>query len=130
MRVMQAAEARGQERERRLEAHGVLGERGLLHLHVDGVAVERGCERHAIFEVGGVSAVASRVDVIHVGGAHRALGIWAGGSAGLRQRRAEIEIARLIAGRVRIREIAREQLRCADRESSVRPHVHRDRHPG
>src|SRR4051794_9039241 len=46
----EAAEPVVQERERCLEAHRVFREVGLLHLHVDGVAVEGGSHRHSVLE--------------------------------------------------------------------------------
>src|SRR5262245_11805284 len=49
----QAAELRLQKSERGLEADRVLSKRGLLHLHVDGVAIERRGERRSVFEIGG-----------------------------------------------------------------------------
>src|SRR6187401_2115310 len=48
----QAAKLGVEECERRLVTHGVLGERGLFDLRVDGVAVERRRERRAVLEVG------------------------------------------------------------------------------
>src|SRR6187402_2507537 len=48
----QTAEFGVEESERRLVTHGVLGERGLLDLRVDGVAIERGREWRAVLEIG------------------------------------------------------------------------------
>src|SRR5689334_14256882 len=52
----QVAELGVQEGQSRLKVHRVLRELRLLHLHVDGVAVEGGSERYAILQVGGLSA--------------------------------------------------------------------------
>src|SRR6186713_1347484 len=87
-----------EERERRLVTHGVLGERGLLDLRVDGVAVERRRERRAVLEVRAAGGFGRRraADMAALRRGHgRAHGLVAGGAChGL----AEVDVARLIAG--------------------------------
>src|SRR6185312_12023886 len=115
------AEAVVEESERRLEAHGVLRELALLHLRVDGVAVERGGEGNAVSQEllrrdtagsgfgGGAGRGAAGGDVARAGG-HRRERAAAIGSRG-RERRPEVDVACQITRSVGVREVGGEHLR-------------------
>src|SRR6185312_10886453 len=100
----QRAELRADERESRLVSHGVLGARRLLELPVDGVAVERGRPRLAVLQFRGRPAVSGRsTDVTCLG--RREMHAAAALATRRSERALEIDIARAIARRIRIREI-------------------------
>src|SRR5882672_878797 len=109
-RGQQAAKLVVEDGERRLVTHRVFGELGLLDLRVDGVAVERRRERRAVFEVRVRRSVrgSGAADVSGIRRGERyARGLL---TRRARQRLAEIDVARLVSGRVGIREVPGDQL--------------------
>src|SRR6185312_6430196 len=83
-----------------------------LHLRVDRVAIERGCERDAVFEelLGGEAAAGGGA----ARDALRARGHWREGAAGRacgRERRPKIDVTRLIPWGIGIGEVGGEHLR-------------------
>src|SRR5215472_19258243 len=87
----QVPELAREEAERRLVAHAVVGERRLLQLHIDGIAVERGGERYAVLQLRSRARTGGGTCHMRtVGGAERQrLGARASGGAG--QHGAEVD---------------------------------------
>src|SRR5262245_58787677 len=116
----EAAALRLQEGQRGLEPHCVFCKGGLLHLHIDGVAIERGSERYSVFQIRGGLGTRSFIRAAQVscaGGAQehgairaRRAGVSCSRAARLRECRAKVDVARLIAGGIGIREIACQHL--------------------
>src|SRR6185437_14244780 len=108
------AKARRDEGERRLVANGVVRERGLLELRIDGIPVERRRERNAVFERRGAIRTRCRADVAG-GGRCELYGrpCTARGSSGSGERRLKVDIARLVVRRIDVRQVVGEHLHAA-----------------
>src|SRR5690606_15989129 len=107
----QAVDARREKIEARLVANRRLGERGLLELRVDRIAVERRLIRHAVLELLGSRGASGQVTLV------RALEPSAASGAGrFAQSAAKVDVAGFVSRRIGVRHVGREHLETARAE--------------